>query len=352
MQSSLQSQLSNLKKNQKTSPTLPFKAQCSLLFDFRFANIIDTETVYEIGYEGLIELAKIDDNFKKYLKTLFSSTSKYFNREMIPKNEIKNFDEKIKNLLYDLSPYFSYKYSHQVIEYLIKVYKVNLYLCDDYIFSFICHYENPIFIKMLQNVNFNEHKTWSFLENFAKDGVIIPKEIMYKFCKNNFEFISRLISFYIDKINFLNEQYFLFINNVIKYKIENMNSVSPKEEDKNLFSLIVKYISFVDKNIQKINENKEDKIVREYYSMLKILITKVNLSYEYIKAIANDLCVQVINNLNIENSFSYIISILAMISRKYFDMNSQEELFKDESLQIFFEKNHFLSEAEIGRAHV
>ena len=345
MQSSLQSQLSNLKKNQKTSPTLPYKAQCSLLFDFRFANIIDTETVYEIGYEGLIELAKIDDNFEKYLKTLFSSTSKYFNREMIPKNEIKNFDEKIKNLLYDLSPYFSYKYSHQVIEYLIKVYKVNLYLCDDYIFSFLCHYENPIFIKMLQNVNFNEHKTWSFLENFAKDGVIIPKEIMYKFCKNNFEFISRLISFYIDKINFLNEQYFLFINNVIKYKIENMNNVSPKEEDKNLFSLIVKYISFVDKNIQKMNENKEDKIVREYYSMLKILLTKVNLSYEYIKAIANDLCVQVINNLNIENSFSFIISILAMISRKYFDMNSKEELFKDESLQIFFEKNHFLSEA-------
>ena len=31
-----------------------------------------------------------------------------------------------------------------------------------------------------------------------------------------------------------------------------MNSVSPKEEDKNLFSLIVKYISFVDKNIQKM----------------------------------------------------------------------------------------------------
>lgn len=345
MQSSLQSQLSNLKKNQKTSPSLPYKAQCSLLFDFRFANIMDTETVYEIGYEGLIELAKLDDNFEKYLKSLFSSTSKYFNREMIPKNEIKKFDENIKNLLYDLSPYFSNKYSHQVIEYLIKVYKVNLYLCDDYIFSFLCHYENPIFIKMLQNVNFNEHKTWSFLENFAKDGVIIPKEIMYKFCKNNFEFISRLISFYVDKINFGNEQYFLFVNNVIKYKIEKMNNISPKEEDKNLFSLILKYISFVNKNIQKINENKEEKIVREYYSMLKILITKINLSYEYLKAIANDLCIQVMNNLNIESFFSYIIMVLAMISCKYFDTNTKEELFKEEAMQIFFEKNHFLNEA-------
>ena len=94
MQSSLLNQLNNLKKNQKTAPILPYKAQCSLLFDFKFANVISAEEVYEIGYQGLIELRKIDEKFEKYLKALFSSTSKYFNREMIPKSEIKTFDAK------------------------------------------------------------------------------------------------------------------------------------------------------------------------------------------------------------------------------------------------------------------
>ena len=183
MQSSLLNQLNNLKKNQKTAPILPYKAQCSLLFDFKFANVISAEEVYEIGYQGLIELTKIDEKFEKYLKALFSSTSKYFNREMIPKSEIKTFDAQLKNLLIDLSEYFYNKNSHQVIEYLIKVYKVNLYLAVEFIFPFLCYYQNKIFIKMLQNINFNEHPTLLFLENFAKDSVVIPEETMYKYIK-------------------------------------------------------------------------------------------------------------------------------------------------------------------------
>ena len=79
MQSSLRNQLNKLKENQKSAPTLPYKAQSSLLFDFKYTNVIDVETIYEIGYEGLIELSKIDENFTKYFKTLFEPTSKYFN---------------------------------------------------------------------------------------------------------------------------------------------------------------------------------------------------------------------------------------------------------------------------------
>ena len=74
---SLQQQLANLSKRQKTAPTLPYKSTPSLLFSFQFANKIDTDTVYEIGYEGLLSLSKTQDKFIPYFKSLFSSTSKY-----------------------------------------------------------------------------------------------------------------------------------------------------------------------------------------------------------------------------------------------------------------------------------
>ena len=88
MQNSLRNQLDKLKQNQKSAPTLPYKAQSSLLFDFKYTNAIDVETIYEIGYEGLIELSKIDENF-----------TKYFNREMSDNNEINNKDKELKSIL-------------------------------------------------------------------------------------------------------------------------------------------------------------------------------------------------------------------------------------------------------------
>ena len=121
MQESLKSQLERLKQNQKTSPQLPYKGQSSLLFDFRYANFIEVDSIYEIGYEGLKNLAEINDKFMKYLKQFFSSTSKYFNREMIPNSELKEYDNKLKELLIDLSFYFHNKNSHMVIEYLMSL---------------------------------------------------------------------------------------------------------------------------------------------------------------------------------------------------------------------------------------
>ena len=99
MQSSLRNQLNKLKEGQKSAPTLPYKAQSSLLFDFKYTNVIDVETIYEIGYEGLIELSKIDENFTKYFKTLFEPTSKYFNRDMSDIDEINKKDKELKSIL-------------------------------------------------------------------------------------------------------------------------------------------------------------------------------------------------------------------------------------------------------------
>ena len=132
MQNSLLNQLNKLKQSQKSAPTLPYKAQSSLLFDFKFTNSIDVETIYEIGYEGLIELSKIDENFTKYFKTLFEPTSKYFNREMSDKDEINKKDKELKSILVYLSKYFYNNNSHQVIEYLLYILLLDILSLDEH----------------------------------------------------------------------------------------------------------------------------------------------------------------------------------------------------------------------------
>ena len=202
MQNSLRNQLDKLKQGQKSAPTLPYKAQSSLLFDFKYANIIDVETVFEIGYEGLIELSKIDENFTQYFKTLFEPTSKYFNREMSDETEINKKDTELKKLLICLSKYFYNPNSHQVIEYLIKVYKVNIFLTEYFILPFICYYNNSIFIKMIQNINYKENDEFTFMEEFAKNGIIIYKDNIIKYLSDSthFNFFVKIVEFYIKNI--------------------------------------------------------------------------------------------------------------------------------------------------------
>ena len=224
MQDSLKNQLNKLKQNQRSAPTLPYKAQSSLLFDFKYANIIDVETVFEIGYEGLIELSKIDENFTQYFKTLFEPTSKYFNREMSDETEINNKDKELKKILVYLSKYFSNPNSHQVIEYLIKVYKVNIFLSEYFILPFICYYNNSIFIKMIQNINFKENEQFAFMEEIAKSGIVIYKDNIIKHLSDatHFNLFVKIVDFYTKNISLTVFEYYEFIIDILEYKINKM----------------------------------------------------------------------------------------------------------------------------------
>ena len=227
MQNSLLNQLNKLKENQKSAPTLPYKSQSSLLFDFKFANRIDVETVYEIGYEGLIELSKIDESFTQYFKTLFEPTSKYFNREMTDEAEIHKKDIELKKLLINLSKYFYNPNTHQVIEYLIKVYKVNIFLTEYFILPFLCYYNNTIFIKMIQNINYKENEEFTFMEIFAKNGKIINKNDIIKYLSDSthFNFFVKIFEFYIQNLSIVIFEYYEFIFDILEYKINNMERI-------------------------------------------------------------------------------------------------------------------------------
>ena len=346
MQESLKSQLDRLKQNQKTQPQLPYKGQSSLLFDFRNANLIEVDSIYEIGYEGLRNLAEINDKFMKYLKQFFSSTSKYFNREMIPINELKEYDNKLKELLIDLSLYFHNKNSHMVMEYLIRIYKVNLFLVDDFIIPYLCYYYDNIFIKLLQNINFKENESYQFLENYAKEGIIITKESLIKYLSDshNFTLLTKIIYYYIDNISLNNYDYFIFISDILKYKVDNMNSVN-KDRDKNFFLLCMKFINYFNNKIGEIIEldnNNILKYISTYHSLLYSFLSHLNFSNEIIKALGNDIIIKIFSKLDNDkqNEVFTILSISKLISKNYYESSTDKNipLFKNDIINNFDSK--------------
>lgn len=335
---SLQIQLNILKQKQKTEPKLPYGSHCSLLFDFRHINKIELDTLYEIGYEGLLELAKQDETFGKYLKLLFSSTSKYFNRDMIPSNEIKEYDEHLKQLIHALSKYFTTKPAHQVIEYLIKVYQVNLHLCDEMIFSFLCYHSQSVFIKLLQNINFTEHSYWSFIEAYAKNGTFIPKNVIVTYANSDFAFLLRLVSFYIDNIDITNEIYFSFVLDIIKSKISSINSI--KAIESNLFQSIIKLINMIHNGYSKIKKKNEERYTVAYTDCMLIVLNKINFASEYLQAIANDSIIKLCPFIESKNSMIGILKFHSLLCSKHHQLpqKSREKLYKVDSLKSIAKK--------------
>ena len=336
MQNSLRNQLDKLKQNQKSAPTLPYKAQSSLLFDFKYTNIIDVETIYEIGYEGLIELSKLDENFTKYFKTLFEPNSKYFNREMSDNTEINKKDKELKSILVYLSKYFYNQNSHQVIEYLIKVYKINIYLSEYFILPFLCYYNNAVFLKMIQNINFKENSQFEFMEDFAKKGILIPKnEIIKYLCDStHFNFLVKIVEFYIKNISLTVFEYYEFILDVIEFKINNIEIIK-KDQDKNFFNLLIRVINYINKNFNILEEQNYSKYLKRYQILFDIILKKINLSNDIIKALANDMIINIFKKCNINQIYS-ILTLNKILSKKFYENSSKntESLYKNETIEV------------------
>ena len=146
---------------------------------------------------------------------------------MTDEAETNKKDIELKKLLINLSKYFYNPNTHQVIEYLIKVYKVNIFLTEYFILPFLCYYNNTIFIKMIQNINYKENEEFTFMEIFAKNGKIINKNDIIKYLSDSthFNFFVKIFEFYIQNLSIVIFEYYEFIFDILEYKINNMERI-------------------------------------------------------------------------------------------------------------------------------
>lgn len=331
----LSKQLNKLKQIQKSDPVLPDKASATFLFDFKNANKIDKDTIFELGYSSIVQLARADKKFIKYISNLFNKTSKYFQRETKLKSELTDIDLQIESLVVDLIDCFLFRPTHNVIEYLIKIFNINAYNPKLIVLAFLPYHETKYFVKLIQNINLELDQNFKFLTHFGKAGTVLLEEMLFKEILNNFDLMKEIFNFYQDKVienskkniqdqikamenfNYDNnknikesEKFFKFLIKVIKYFFENINN-NKRVDVTNFFILVINFIRINIKHFTILNEyttlksngqnlfdigdieslksQEVNYIIENICELIVLINSKYKISNDYANAIINDL---------------------------------------------------------------
>ena len=123
MASVLASQLAGIRA--KSSNSLDLKAQKkshsqSLLFEPQLAARQDFDTLYQICYEGFIELCRLDPRFTDFSESLFSEQSKLEDRTLFTEAQNKRLDSILENFLGLVGSRLLLKPALQAMEWIVR----------------------------------------------------------------------------------------------------------------------------------------------------------------------------------------------------------------------------------------
>jgi hypothetical protein len=328
MESTLKAQLNKLKLIQEAAPNLEKNSSATMLFDFQKGRKIDIDTIYELGYSGIIELCRINRNFIKYIPLLFQQTSKYFNRNTRSEEELKKVDLVLTELIINLIPYFKIQSCHKILEFLIKIYKSNVYQGKELVLAFLPYHEDEskFYLKLSQNVNYEQfQQSFQFFSLYAKLGKSILFEALVKELSSNTEVFQEILEFYhncqtiyLENQQF-NHQYFIFCTNLF---LSLFSFYKANDKGKNNFTLIL--TKFLNSGFQHFK---------------KFLSMENNMEYQFnnSKALQAGLCLNkfcellIKSNMNLKFTSDFLQAILNDLINKVF-------LFISEDYSKFFEK--------------
>ncbi|CAG4972998.1 unnamed protein product [Colias eurytheme] len=227
---SLSEQLQKLAAPQ-TSIYKDNKKRVSLLFDPKEAALKDRDTFYEIGISGLKELIALYEGFCVYEDSLFSLSSKDFERAVQTKEVNRNLDQTIEKFLLQLSPYFLLQSSHKALEWLVNRYHIHEYNQDAIMALILPYHDTKIFVRFVQILHIKSTQ-WKWLEPVQTHGVALSKLTLYQQCVSNtstLQFIAKTTVKYVtqfgDRATHLNTVFAFFCSSTIG-TMNNVHNVS------------------------------------------------------------------------------------------------------------------------------
>lgn len=195
MATSLAAQLKRLAVPQ-TSVLTRDKKRPSLLFDASEAAGFGRELIFDIGSEGFEELKAIHPEFAKFETTLFSESSKDFERSIQDEATNKKVNKVIKQFFAHLSPYFMLNASYKALEWLIYQFSIHEYNREDLLLLILPYHETNIFVKTLQLIQIREtNDRWFWLLPLQKPGLSLPRKTLLNHAATDSTFIKFISDF-------------------------------------------------------------------------------------------------------------------------------------------------------------
>jgi U3 small nucleolar RNA-associated protein 10 len=160
----------------------------SFLFSSRQAADTDTSSIHLLATSALHELRGMDERFSAFEATLFGSepgTMSAFSRASQSSAVIEALDRSISSFLRVLSPYFTLKAAHKVLEWLIRRYEVHLYNVEALLDMALPYHDNPLFARLLQILRIDASVgsgRWLWLATSQKNNAIVARTLLANQC--------------------------------------------------------------------------------------------------------------------------------------------------------------------------
>ena len=108
-----------------------------------------------------------------------------------------------------------------------------------------------------------------------------------------------------------------------------------KDKDINFFNILIKIINYINKNFNTLEEQNYSKYLKRYQILFDTILKKINLSNDIIKALTNDMFINIFKKCNINQIYS-LLTLNKILSKKFFENNnnSNEILYKNEAIEV------------------
>jgi hypothetical protein len=110
-------------------------------------------------------------------------------------------DQKVKQIIMILAPYYLESCTHKVVEFLIRIYEANVYQKHALIYAFLPYFETSFFLRILQVLNLQKDELFFFMNDFAYQGKALDKQTLIKgLSRNSGLLFSKYANFCFDLI--------------------------------------------------------------------------------------------------------------------------------------------------------
>ncbi|KAK1944752.1 HEAT repeat-containing protein 1 [Phytophthora citrophthora] len=170
MASALASQLQSLREAGAGSK----RRTDTFLYDQREAARLDDETVYNLAWNGLLELKQLDARFETLdadagVAKLFSRQRIHFHRSQSSKQDEPELNAALDKMLDALSAYFLLGATHKVLEFLVRRYEVHRYNVDAVMATIVAYHESSWFVRMVRILHIHNTR-WEFMLGVKTQG--------------------------------------------------------------------------------------------------------------------------------------------------------------------------------------
>ncbi len=163
------------------------------MFHQREAAALSLDEIYDLGSNGLLELAQLDDRFTSH--TLLSPQARRMDREGQTAEENRRLDETIAQLLLMLSPYFLLRPCHKVIEWLLRRFSIHRFNVLDVMAMCLPYHETVIASRLVQLLVV-ERTIFSFFDGVRKTGAPMPRSVLVERCAQS----TNLLPFIFERV--------------------------------------------------------------------------------------------------------------------------------------------------------